>query len=92
MLVKELLEKLDCDGINYFEITSNSEFIDGFGQSIFDDKNYREIKKYLDKEVKKIGFRTNDVYDENFDGEMYLLDTEKILEIEILDESQYGKF
>lgn len=83
MLVKDLIEKLDYDGINYLEITSNGEFAEGFGQSIFSDKNYEDIKEYLNKEVKKFGFITNDIYDENFDGEMYLLDTEKVLEIEV---------
>lgn len=83
MLVKELIEKLDSDGIDYIEVTSNGEFIECFGQSILSDRNYGDINEYLDKEVKKFGFRTNDVYDENFDGEMYLLDTEKVLEIEV---------
>lgn len=83
MRVRDLIEKLDSDGINYLEVTSNGEFIESFGQSIFSDKNYGDIKEYLDKEVKKFGFRSSDIYDENFDGEMYLLDTEKVLEIEI---------
>lgn len=46
-------------------------------------KNYGEIKEYLDKEVKRISFKTHDEYDESMDGEMYLLYTDRILEIEV---------
>lgn len=88
MLVKDLIEKLDSD-LDYIELTSNNESLGSF---TLDDENYDYIKKYLDREIKMVHFRTYDDYDENMDGEMYSLYTNKVLEIEIWDESQYGKF
>lgn len=88
MLVKDLIEKLDSD-LDYIELTSNNESLGSF---TLDEENYDYIKKYLDREIKTIQFRTYDDYDENMDGEMYSLYTNKVLEIEIWDESQYGKF
>ena len=88
MLVKDLIEKLDSD-LDYIELTSNNEILGSF---TLDDENYDYIKKYLDREIKMVHFRTYDDYDENMDGEMYSLYTNKVLEIEIWDESQYGKF
>lgn len=81
MKVKELLEKLDSE-LDYVEIIYNGES-ESFFASDIKDENYDELNKYLDKEVKKIGFNTSDDYDENMDGEMYLLYTNKILEIEV---------
>lgn len=88
MLVRNLLEKLDSD-LDYIELTSNNESLGSF---TLDDENYDYIKKYLDREIQRVHFRTYDDYDENMDGEMYSLYTNKVLEIEIRDESQYGKF
>ncbi len=88
MFVRDLIEKLDSD-LDYIELTSNNESLGSF---TFDDENYDYIKKYLDREIKMVHFRTYDDYDENMDGEMYSLYTNKVLEIEIWDESQYGKF
>jgi hypothetical protein len=88
MFVRDLIEKLDSD-LDYIELTSNNESLGSF---TLDDENYDYIKKYLDREIKTINFRTYDDYDENMDGEMYSLYTNKVLEIEIWDESQYGKF
>lgn len=88
MLVRDLIEKLDSD-LDYIELTSNNESLGSF---TLDDENYDYIKKYLDREIKMVHFRTYDDYDENMDGEMYSLYTNKVLEIEIWDESQYGKF
>lgn len=88
MFVRDLIEKLDSD-LDYIELTSNNESLGSF---TLDDENYDYIKKYLDREIKTIHFRTYDDYDENMDGEMYSLYTNKVLEIEIWDESQYGKF
>lgn len=39
-----------------------------------------------------VHFRTYDDYDENMDGEMYSLYTNKVLEIEIWDSSQLEKY
>ena len=88
MLVKDLIEKLDSD-LDYIELTSNNESLGSF---TLDDENYDYIKKYLDREVKMISFRTYDDYTEDSEGEMYSLGTNTVLEIEIWDESQYGKF
>lgn len=88
MTVQDLIEKLDSD-LDYIELTSNNESLGSF---TLDDENYDYIKKYLDREIKMVHFRTYDDYDENMDGEMYSLYTNKVLEIEIWDESQYGKF
>lgn len=80
MLVKELIEKLDTE-LDYIEITSDGES-ESFSPSALSE-NYGEIKEYLDKEVKRISFKTYDEYDESMDGEMYLLYTDRILEIEV---------
>lgn len=88
MVVQDLIEKLDSD-LDYIELTSNNESLGSF---VPDDENYDYIKEYLDREIKTIHFRTYDDYDENMDGEMYSLYTNKVLEIEIWDESQHGKF
>lgn len=79
MFVRDLIEKLDSD-LDYIELTSNNESLGSF---TLDDENYDYIKKYLDREIKTIQFRTYDDYDENMDGEMYLLYTDRILEIEV---------
>lgn len=88
MLVRELIEKLDSD-LDYIELTSNNESLGSF---TLDDENYDYIKKYLDREIKMIHFRTYDDYDENMDGEMYSLYTNKVLEIDIWDSSQLEKY
>ena len=88
MLVRDLIEKLDSD-LDYVELTSNNASLGSF---TLDDENYDYVKEYLDREIKSIHFRTYDDYDENLDGEMYSLYTNKVLEIGIWDESQYGKF
>lgn len=79
MFVRDLIEKLDSD-LDYIELTSNNESLGSF---TLDDENYDYIKKYLDREIKMVHFRTYDDYDENMDGEMYSLYTNKVLEIEI---------
>lgn len=88
MLVKDLIEKLDSD-LDYIELISNNESLGSF---TLDDENYDYIKKYLDREIKMVHFRTYDDYDENMDGEMYSLYTNKVLEIEIWDSSQLEKY
>lgn len=88
MLVRDLIEKLDSD-LDYIELTSNNESLGSF---TLDDENYDYIKKYLDREIKMVHFRTYDDYDENMDGEMYSLYTNKVLEIEIWDSSQLEKY
>lgn len=88
MIVQDLIEKLDSD-LDYVEITSNNESLGSF---VLDDENYDYIKEYLDREIKTIHFRTYDDYDENMDGEMYSLYTNKVLEIEIWDSSQLEKY
>lgn len=88
MLVRNLLEKLDSD-LDYIELTSNNESLGSF---TLDDENYDYIKKYLDREIKMVHFRTYDDYDENMDGEMYSLYTNKVLEIEVWDSSQLEKY
>ena len=88
MFVRDLIEKLDSD-LDYIELTSNN---DSLGSFTLDDENYDYIKKYLDREIKTIHFRTYDDYDENMDGEMYSLYTNKVLEIEIWDSSQLEKY
>lgn len=88
MFVRDLIEKLDSD-LDYIELTSNNESLGSF---TLDDENYDYIKEYLDREIKTIHFRTYDDYDENMDGEMYSLYTNKVLEIEILDSSQLEKY
>lgn len=88
MFVKDLIEKLDSD-LDYIELTSNNESLGSF---TLDDENYDYIKKYFDREIKMIHFRTYDDYDENMDGEMYSLYTNKVLEIEIWDSSQLEKY
>ena len=88
MLVRDLIEKLDSD-LDYIELTSNNESLGSF---TFDDENYDYIKKYLDREIKMVHFRTYDDYDENMEGEMYSLYTNKVLEIEIWDSSQLEKY
>lgn len=80
MLVKELIEKLDTE-LDYIEITSDGES-ESFSPSALSE-NYGEIKEHLDKEVKRISFKTHDEYGESMDGEMYLLYTDRILEIEV---------
>ena len=62
MLVKELIEKLDTE-LDYIEITSDGES-ESFSPSALSE-NYGEIKEYLDKEVKRISFKTHDEYDES---------------------------
>lgn len=88
MFVRDLIEKLDSD-LDYIELTSNNKSLGSF---TFDDENYDYIKKYLDREIKMVHFRTYDDYDENMDGEMYSLYTNKVLEIEIWDSSQLEKY
>ena len=88
MFVKDLIEKLDSD-LDYIELTSNNESLGSF---TLDDENYDYIKKYLDREIKMVHFRTYDDYDENMDGEMYSLYTNRVLEIEIWDSSQLEKY
>lgn len=88
MLVRDLIEKLDSD-LDYIELTSNNESLGSF---TLDDENYDYIKKYLDREIKMVHFRTYDDYDENMDGEMYSLYTNKVLEIEIWNSSQLEKY
>lgn len=88
MFVRDLMEKLDSD-LDYIELTSNNESLGSF---VLDDGNYDYIKEYLDREIKAIHFRTYDDYDENMDGEMYSLYTNKVLEIEIWDSSQLEKY
>jgi hypothetical protein len=88
MIVQDLIEKLDSD-LDYVEITSNNESLGSF---VLDDENYDYIKEYLDREIKTIHFRTYDDYDENMDGEMYSLYTNKVLEIEVWDSSQLEKY
>lgn len=88
MVVQDLIEKLDSD-LDYIELTSNNESLGSF---TLDDENYDYIKKYLDREIKMVHFRTYDDYDENMDGEMYSLYTNKVLEIEIWDSSQLEKY
>lgn len=88
MTVQDLIEKLDSD-LDYVEITSNNE---SFGSFTLDDENYDYFKEYLNREIKAIHFRTFDDYDENMDGEMYSLYTNKVLEIEIWDSSQLEKY
>lgn len=88
MFVRDLIEKLDSD-LDYIELTFNNESVGSF---TLDDENYDYIKKYLDREIKTIHFRTYDDYDENMDGEMYSLYTNKVLEIEIWDSSQLEKY
>lgn len=88
MLVRDLIEKLDSD-LDYIELTSNNESLGSF---TLDDENYDYIKKYLDREIKMVHFRTYDDYDENMDGEMYSLYTNKVLEIEVWDLCQLEKY
>lgn len=88
MIVQDLIEKLASD-LDYVEITSNNESLGSF---VLDDENYDYIKEYLDREIKTIHFRTYDDYDENMDGEMYSLYTNKVLEIEVWDSSQLEKY
>lgn len=88
MLVRDLIEKLDSD-LDYIELTSNNESLGSF---TLDDENYDYIKKYLDREIKMVHFRTYDDYDENMDGEMYSLYTNKVLEVEIWDSNQLEKY
>lgn len=88
MFVRDLIEKLDSD-LDYIELTSNNESLGSF---TLDDENYGYIKKYLDREIKTIHFRTYDDYDEDMDGEMYSLYTNKVLEIEVWDSSQLEKY
>lgn len=88
MKVIDLLDKKSPE-IDYIEIISLNKSLGSF---TLDDENYDYIKPYLGREVKMFSFRTYDDYDENMDGEMYSLYTNKVLEIEIWDESQYGKF
>lgn len=88
MFVRDLIEKLDSD-LDYIELTSNNESLGSF---TLDDENCDYIKKYLDREIKMVHFRTYDDYDENMDGEMYSLYTNKVLEIEIWDSSQLEKY
>lgn len=88
MFVRDLIEKLDSD-LDYVELTSNNESLGSF---TLDDENYDYIKKYLDREIKMVHFRTYDDYDENMDGEMYSLYTNKVLEIEIWGSSQLEKY
>ena len=76
MLVKELLEKLDTSSeIDLIEIICNGE------SELLGSCNLN--KECFDKEVNRISLRTKDEYTENMNGEMYLLYTDRILEIEV---------
>lgn len=88
MKVKDLLDKKSPE-IDYIEIISLNKSLGSF---TLDDENYDCIKPYLAREVKMFSFRTYDDYTEDSEGEMYSLGTNTVLEIEIWDESQYGKF
>lgn len=88
MTVEDLIEKMSPE-INYIEIILLNQSL---GDFTLDDENYDYIKPYLNKEVKMFSFRTFDDYTEDSEGEMYSLGTNTVLEIEIWDESQYGKF
>ena len=88
MTVEDLIEKMSPE-INYIEIILLNHSL---GDFTLDDENYDYIKPYLNKEVKMFSFRTFDDYTEDSEGEMYSLGTNTVLEIEIWDESQYGKF
>ena len=88
MTVEDLIEKMSPE-IDYIEIISLNRSLGSF---TLDDENYDYIKPYLDREIKMVHFRTYDDYDENMDGEMYSLYTNKVLEIEIWDSSQLEKY
>lgn len=88
MKVIDLLDKKSPE-IDYIEIISLNKSLGSF---TLDDENYDYIKPYLGREVKMFSFRTYDDYTEDSEGEMYSLGTNTVLEIEIWDESQYGKF
>lgn len=58
MLVKELLEKLDC-------VTSETDYVEiikGNEHHIIPLKDFEEYPEYLCKEVKKFNFRTYEGY------------------------------
>lgn len=88
MKVIDLLDKKSPE-IDYIELISLNKSLGSF---TLDDENYDYVKPYLDREVKMFSFRTYDDYTEDSEGEMYSLGTNIVLEIEIWDESQYGKF
>lgn len=88
MTIEDLLDKKSPE-IDYIEIISLNKSLGSF---TLDDENYNHIKPYLAREVKMFSFRTYDDYTEDSEGEMYSLGTNIVLEIEIWDESQYGKF
>lgn len=88
MKVVDLLDKKSPE-IDYIEIISLNKSLGSF---TLDDENYDYIKPYLAREVKMFSFRTYDDYTEDSEGEMYSLGTNTVLEIEVWNESQYGKF
>ena len=88
MTLEDLIEKMNQE-IDYIEIISLNKSLGSF---TLGDENYDYIKPYLAREVKMFSFRTYDDYTEDSDGEMYSLGTNTVLEIEIWDKSQYGKF
>lgn len=88
MTLEDLIEKMSPE-IDYIEIILLNESLGSF---TLDNENYDYIKPYLDREVKMFSFRTYDDYTEDSEGEMYSLGTNTVLEIEIWDESKYGKF
>lgn len=88
MTVEDLLDKKSPE-IDYIEIIALNKSLGSF---TLDDENYDYIKPYLAREVKMFSVRTYDDYTEDSEGEMYSLGTNIVLEIEIWDEFQYGKF
>lgn len=88
MRLEDLIEKMSPE-IDYIEIILLNQSL---GYFTLDDENYDFIKPYLNKKVRMFSFKTFDDYTEDSEGEMYSLGTNTVLEIEIWDESQYGKF
>ena len=79
MLVKELLEKLDCVASE----TDYVEIIKGNEHHIIPLKDFEEYPEYLCKEVKKFNVRTYEEYSDDFDVPPYVKCTYKFIEIEV---------
>lgn len=79
MVVRELLEKLDCvdSETDYVEIIKGNE------HHIIPLKDFEEYPEYLCKEVKKFNFKTYEEYSNDIDVPPYVKYSFKVIEIEV---------
>ena len=77
MTIKEFLSILDTECVDSICIVKGNEIL-------WSDTDFTTVPtEFLNQEIKLVTPQYNTDYDEDFDGEMYLLYTDRILEIEV---------